>query len=41
MDPNLILFEKWLAQMAFVHEGIPSTMSERKENDRPKANKEK
>ena len=27
--------------MAFVHEGIPSTKSERKENDRPKANEEK
>ena len=27
--------------MAFVHEGMPSTKSERKEDDRPNANKEK
>ena len=38
---DLILLEKWLAQMAFVHEGMPSTKSERKEDDRPNANKEK
>ena len=39
--PDLILLEKWLAGMAFVHEGMPSTKSEQKEDDRPKANKEK
>ena len=39
--PDLILLEKWLARMAFVHEGMPSTKSERKEDDRPKANKKK
>ena len=30
-----------LARMAFVHEGMPSTKSKRKEDDRPNANKEK
>ena len=39
--PDLTLLEKWLARMAFVHEGMPSTKSERKEDDRPDANKEK
>ena len=39
--PDLTLLEKWLARMAFVHEGMPSTKSERKEDDRPNANKEK
>ena len=39
--PDLTLLEKWLAQMAFVHEGMPSTKSEREEDDRPDANKEK
>ena len=39
--PDLILLEKWLTRMAFVHEEMPSTKSERKEDDRPKANKEK
>ena len=39
--PALTLLEKWLARMAFVHEGMPSTKSERKEDDLPKANKEK
>ena len=38
---DLTLLEKWLARMAFVHEGMPSTKSERKEDDRPNANKEK
>ena len=36
-DPNLL--EKWLARMAFVHEGKPSTKSERKEDNPPKTNK--
>ena len=39
--PDLTLLEKCLARMAFVHEGMPSTKSERKEDDRPNANKEK
>ena len=39
--PDLTLLEKWLARMAFVHEGMSSTKSERKEDDRPNANKEK
>ena len=39
--PHLTLLEKWLARMAFVHEGMPSTKSERKRDDRPNANKEK
>ena len=39
--PDLTLLEKWSARKAFVHEGMPSTKSERKEDERPKANKEK
>ena len=39
--PDLTLLEKWLARMAFVHERVPSTKSERKEDYRPNANKEK
>ena len=39
--PDLTLLEKWLARMAFVHQGMPSNKSERKEDDRPNANKEK
>ena len=39
--PDPIFLEKWLARMAFVHERMPSIKSERKEDDRPKANKEK
>ena len=39
--PDLILLERWLARMAFVYEGMPLTKSERKEDDRPKANREK
>ena len=38
---DLIRLEKWLAQMAFVHKGMPSTKSVRKEDDQPIANKEK
>ena len=38
--PDLTFLEKWLARMAFVHEGMPSTKSERKEDNRPKADKE-
>ena len=39
--PDLNLLEKRLARMVFVHEGIPSTKSEQKEDDRPIADKEK
>ena len=39
--PDLTLLEKLLARKVFIHEGMPSTKSERKEDDRPKANKEK
>ena len=39
--PDLTLIEKWLARMVFVHEGMSSTKSDRKEDDRPNANKEK
>ena len=39
--PDLTLLDKSLAQMAFLHEGMQSTKSERKEDDRPKANKKK
>ena len=39
--PNLTLLEEWLARMAFVNEGMPSTKSERKVDDRPNGNKEK
>ena len=39
--PDLILLENWFARMAFVHEGIPSFRSERKEDDRPKTKMEK
>ena len=39
--PDLTLLEKWLARMGFVHEGMPSTKSERKEDDQQNTNKEK
>ena len=39
--PDLTLLEKGFARMAFVHEGMPSSKSERKEDDRPKTDKEK
>ena len=39
--PDLTLLEKWLARMAFVHEGKPSTKIEQKEDDRPKSLKRK
>ena len=38
---DLTLLENWLARMAFVHEGMPLTKSEQKEDDRPNANKKK
>ena len=40
-ESDLTFLEKCLARMAFVHEGMPSTKSERKEDDRQNANKEK
>ena len=39
--PDLTLLENWLARIVFVYERMPSTKSERKEDDRPKANKGK
>ena len=38
--PDLIMFEKWLSRMAFVHEGFSAFKEERKE-DRRNANREK
>ena len=32
-SPDLIVIEKWLSRMAFVHEGFSSFISERKEKD--------
>ena len=37
--PDLIMFEKWLSQMAFVHEGFSAFKGERKEEDRRNTNK--
>ena len=39
--PDLIMFEKWLSRMAFVHEGFSAFKGERKEEDRRNANREK
>ena len=39
--PDLILFEKWLSRMAFVHEGFSAYKGERKEEDRRNTNREK
>ena len=39
--PDLTLLEKWLTQMVSDHEGMPSTKSERKEDDWPNAKNEK
>ena len=38
--PDLIMFEKWLSRLAFVHEGFSAFKGERKE-DRRNANREK
>ena len=39
--PDLIMLEKWLSRMAFVHEGFSAFKGERKEEDRRNANREK
>ena len=39
--PDLIMFEKWLSQMAFVLEGFSAFKGERKEKDRRNTNREK
>ena len=39
--PDLIMFEKWLSRMAFVHEGFSAFKGERKEEDRHNTNREK
>ena len=39
--PDLIMFEKWLSRMEFVHEGFSAFKGERKEEDRRNTNKEK
>ena len=39
--PDLIMFEKWLSQMAFVREGFSAFKGERKEEDRLNTNREK
>ena len=39
--PNLIMFEKWLSRMAFVHEGFSGFKGERKKEDRRNTNREK
>ena len=39
--PDLIMFEKWLSRMAFVHEGFSAFKGERKEEDRRNANRGK
>ena len=38
---HLILLENWLAQMAFVHDGMPATNSVQEKDDLPKANMKK
>ena len=39
--PDLIMFEKWLSRMAFVHEGSSAFKGERKEEDRRNTNRER
>ena len=39
--PDLIIFEKWLSRMAFVHEGFSAFKGEREEEDRCNTNREK
>ena len=39
--PDLIMFEKWLSRMAFVHEGFSAFKGERREEDRRSTKKEK
>ena len=39
--PDLILFEKWLSRIAFVHEGFSAFKGERREEDRRSTNRDK
>ena len=39
--PDLIMFEKWLSRIAFVHEGFPAFKGERREEDRRSTNRDK
>ena len=39
--PDLIMFEKWLSRIAFVHEGFSAFKGERREEDRRSANRAK
>ena len=39
--PDLIMFEKWLSRMAFVHEGFSAFKGGRKDEDRRSANRDK
>ena len=39
--PDLIMFEKWLSRLAFVHEGFSSFKGERKDEDRRSTNRDK
>ena len=39
--PDLIMFEKWLGRMAFVHEGFSSFKDERSKDDRRNFNKDR
>ena len=39
--PDLIMFEKWLSRIAFVHEGFSTCKGERREEDRNSTNRDK
>ena len=39
--PDLIMFEKWLSMIAFVHEGFSAFKGERREEDRRSTNRDK
>ena len=39
--PDLIMFEKWLSRIAFVHEGFSAFKGERREEDRRSTNRDK
>ena len=40
-NEDLILFEKWLSRIAFVHEGFSAFKGERREDDRNGTNRDK
>ena len=39
--PDLIMFEKWLSRIAFLHEGFSAFKGERREEDRGSTNRDK